>query len=91
MTLELLKEKNIMLNTEIIEKSAKQNNQVYSTMDFAEIQKERMMGQLYSQVSDFYKKRIDNKEYNIGFGYYNEGNTEYAHAGIWDNYGEQIL
>jgi len=80
-------------NTEIIEKSARTSEFAYSTQDFEQIQKNRMLGRLYDQVSQYYRDLINNKKASLGFGYFEDENgVEMAHAGIFDNQtGEQIL
>lgn len=80
------------MRTEIIRKSARSNTNCYTSQDFAQIQKQQMLGQLYQQVSSYYRDKIDSKEFVLGFGYYDENGVEYAHVGIYDNStGEQVL
>ena len=81
-----------MYLTEIFQKPAKNNKYAYSTMDFEEVQKHSMLGQLYQQVSQYYKDLIDSNKASMDFGYIEEDGIEYAHVGIYDNQtGEQIL
>lgn len=78
--------------TEIFQKPAKNNKYAYSTMDFEQVQKVSMLGQLYNQVSKYYTDKIDSGEYSMSFGYIELDGIEYAHVGIYDNEtGEQIL
>lgn len=78
---------------EIYQKPAKNNKYAYSTMDFEEVQKQSMAGQLYQQVSQYYRDLIDSNKASINFGYVEDDNgNEMAHVGIYDNEtGEQIL
>ena len=79
--------------TEIYQKPAKNNKYTYSTMDFEEVQKQSMFGQLYQQVSQYYKDLIDTNKASMAFSYLEDDNgNEMAHVGIYDNEtGEQIL
>lgn len=78
--------------TEIIKKSARNTINNNSSVDFAELQKNQMLSQLYSQVDKYYRDNIDNKEFGLGFCYDTQDNVEYAIAYIYDNKtGEQIL
>lgn len=78
--------------TEIIEKPAKNNPNCYLGQNGEQMQKDRMLGQLYSQVDKYYQNLIDTKQAVLHFGYITENNVEYAHVGIFDNEtGEQIL
>ena len=79
--------------TEIYQKPAKHNKYAYSTMDFEQTQKQSMLGQLYQQVSQYYRDLIDSNQARISFSYLEDDNgNEMAHVGIYDNEtGEQIL
>ena len=78
--------------TEIIRKSARNTINISSSVDFAELQKNQMLSQLYSQVDKYYRDNIDKKEFGLGFCYDTQDNVEYAIAYIYDNKtGEQIL
>lgn len=78
--------------TEIYQKPAKNSQYAYSSLDFEEVQKQSMLGQLYQQVSQYYRDLIDTNKASMAFGYIEENGKEYAHVGIYDNEtGEQIL
>jgi len=78
--------------TEIYENPAKNSKYAYSTEDFEEVQKNRMAGKLYDQVSDYYRNLINQNKAEIVFSYVEEDGKEYAHVGIYDKIdGEQIL
>lgn len=83
----------VQYNTEIYQKPAKNSKYAFSTMDFEEVQKQSMMGELYDRVSQYYKSLIDSKQASIHFSYVEDDNgNEMAHVGIFDNMtGEQIL
>ena len=80
--------------TEIIEKSARQNKYTYSTLDFEQVQVNRLKGKLYDRVSEYYRNLINTNKATIIHGYFEDEETglEMIHIGIYDNYtGEQIL
>ena len=84
--------------TEIIEKSARNNKYCYSTENFAEVQKNNLMGRLYDRIDKFYQDRIDKGEIYISY-FYMDGEdiertpgVEYICVGLYDSEtGEQVL
>lgn len=80
------------LLTEIIEKSARNNKHCYDFANCEQVQKERVMGQLYNKVDKYYRDLINNGKAHIFAGYFDENGIEYIHCGIFDSEtGEQIL
>lgn len=78
--------------TEIYEKPAKNHEHAYTNADYEEIQKNRMLGQLYDQVDEYYRNLIRTQKALMAFSYIELNGEEYAHVGIYDmETGEQIL